>query len=142
MDEVLASARLRGKPALIVHGRSDSGVPVNHATRAYLGLNASEEGPRSKLSYVEVLNANHLDGLASTLPTRIIPLHVYFLRALDSVYAHLRHGTALPPSQVVRTVPRPSASEPLTEVNVPPFSIAPAATDKILVTPTTVAIPN
>ena len=39
ITEVRLTARLRGKPALIVHGRADALVPVNHASRAYYGAN-------------------------------------------------------------------------------------------------------
>ena len=35
-----------------------------------------------------------------------MPLHVYLIGALNAMYDHLTTGTALPPSQIVRTVPR------------------------------------
>jgi 3HB-oligomer hydrolase (3HBOH) len=38
--------------------------------------------------------------------TIYIPLHRYFIEAMDLMYEHLRHGRVLPPSQVVHTVPR------------------------------------
>jgi len=38
------TGRLRGKPAIIVHGRSDALVPVNHSSRAYYGTNQFVEG--------------------------------------------------------------------------------------------------
>ena len=114
-----ATGKLNGKPAIIVQGRSDTLIPVNHASRAYLGLNAAVEGANSKLRYIEVTNANHFDSFSSALPTLVVPLHVYLNRALDAMYAHLRSNQALPPSQVVRTVTRPDASTPVTNVNVP-----------------------
>ena len=139
---VLASGNLHGKPAIIVQGRSDTLVPVNHASRAYLGLNAAQEGAASKLRYVEVTHANHFDAFSNSLPTLIVPLHVYLFRALDTMYAHLKSGQALPPSQVVHAVTRADASTPITVANVPPIAAAPAAADLIQVSGTVVDVPN
>jgi hydroxybutyrate-dimer hydrolase len=137
--QVKRTANLRGKPAIIVHGRADALVPVNHASRPYTALNKSVEGASSRLSYIEVTNAQHFDAFigSAALPgydTRYIPLHVYFNRALDAVYANLRSGAALPPSQVVRTVPRggtPGAAPAITAANAPNWSAAPGAADSI-----------
>ncbi|MEF2268712.1 3-hydroxybutyrate oligomer hydrolase family protein [Janthinobacterium sp. LS2A] len=142
MAEVAASGKLNGKPAIIVHGRSDTLIPVNHASRAYLGLNAAVEGGNSKLRYIEVTNANHFDSFSNALPTLIVPLHVYLNRALDAMYAHLNAKQALPPSQVVRTVTRADASTLITNVNVPAIATAPAPGNVISVTRTVVDIPN
>jgi hydroxybutyrate-dimer hydrolase len=130
---VRASGNLRGRPAVIVQGRADTLVPVNHASRAYLAANASVEGTGSGLRYVEVTHANHFDSFTSSLPTQIVPLHVYLFRALDAVYANLSSGAALPPSQVVRTVPRASGAMPITVANVPPISATPVSADVIQV---------
>ena len=142
MTEVQATGNLRGKPAVIVAGRSDALIPVNHASRAYLGLNAAVEGAGSKLRYIEVTNANHFDSFANALPTVIVPLHVYLFRALDAVYANLKNSaTALPPSQLVRTTTRLDASVPITELNVPLISTAPGS-NAITVSGTTVTVPE
>lgn len=140
--EVAASGKLNGKPAIIVHGRSDTLIPVNHASRAYLGLNAAVEGSNSKLRYIEVTHANHFDSFSSALPTLIVPLHVYLNRALDAMYAHLSAKQALPPSQVVRTVTRTDASTLITAVNVPAIASTPAAGNAISVTGTVVDVPD
>lgn len=140
--EVQASANLRGKPAIIVQGRSDTLIPVNHASRAYLGLNAVAEGSNSKLRYIEVSNANHFDSFASALPTLVVPLHVYLFRALDAMYAHLRTGQALPSSQVVRTQVRSSASVPISNANLPAIASAPTAGNLISLTGATVNVPD
>ena len=142
MAEVAASGKLQAKPAIIVQGRSDTLIPVNHASRAYLGLNAAVEGTNSKLRYIEVSNANHFDSFSSALPTLIVPLHVYLNRALDAMYAHLSAKQALPPSQVVRTVTRADASTLITNVNVPAIAATPAAGNAISVTGTVVDVPN
>ncbi|MCU6497678.1 D-(-)-3-hydroxybutyrate oligomer hydrolase [Rugamonas sp. A1-17] len=142
MAEVAATGNLHGKPAIIVQGRSDTLIPVNFASRAYVGLNASVEGSASKLRYIEVTNANHFDSFTNALPANIVPLHVYLFRALDAMLANLRSSaTPLPASQVVRTVPRADNTTPITVVNVPPIAAAPGA-NAIAVSGTTVDVPN
>ncbi len=151
LDEARHNGNLRGKPAIIVHGRNDALLPVNHTSRPYVALNGRVEGGKSRLSYIEVTNAQHFDafiGLPTILPgydSRFVPLHVYLNRALDAMYAHLSQGAALPPSQVVRTVPRggaPGAAPALTPANLPAFQAQPAAADRISVGKATVAVPD
>ncbi|HEX8605075.1 MAG TPA: 3-hydroxybutyrate oligomer hydrolase family protein [Pseudoduganella sp.] len=142
MAEVQATGNLHGKPAVIVAGRADALIPVNHASRAYLGLNAAAEGSASKLRYIEVTNANHFDSFSNALPTLVVPLHVYLFRALDAVYANLKNSAAaLPPSQVVHTVTRASNTVPITVANLPAISAAPAA-NAITVSGTVVNVPD
>lgn len=142
IDEVLASGNLRGKPAVIVAGRSDHLVPVNHGSRAYLGLNSTVEGSASKLRYVEVTHANHFDVFSTYVPATIVPMHVYLFRALDAVYANLNGSAALPASQVVRTVPRADAVTPITNANLPPIALSPVTGDRIAISGTTVNVPE
>lgn len=142
MADVAATGNLRGKPAIIVHGRSDTLIPVNFASRAYVGLNASVEGSVSKLRYIEVTNANHFDSFSNVFPANIVPLHVYLFRALDAMLANLRSSAALPPSQVVRTITRPDNTSVITVANLPPIVATPAAGDAITVSGATVAVPN
>ena len=139
---IRATGNLRGKPTVIVHGRSDTLVPVNHASRAYLALNATVEGSTSKARLIEVTNANHFDSFANALPSLIVPLHVYLFRALDAVSANLKSGTALPPSQVVRTTPRNANTTAITNANLPAIAAAPTNTDAISVSGKTVNVPN
>lgn len=141
IDQVRAAGNLRGKPALIVHGRSDALIAVNHTSRAYFGLNQKVEGSGSRLSYVEVSNAHHLDVLNGFYPTATIPLHVYLVRALNAVYATLKSGVALPPSQVVHTSTRATAAETLVAAKLPPLSNTPGA-DAIIFSGSTVQIPQ
>ena len=145
--EVLHSANLHGKPAIIVAGRSDALVPVNNNARAYTALNHSVEGAASKLRYIEVTNGQHFDAFLpfSGFDTRFVPLHPYFNQAMDAMWATLKSGAALPPSQVVRTTARggaPGAANPITQANVPPFSMAPAAADLIGFAGSAIAVPH
>jgi hydroxybutyrate-dimer hydrolase len=149
INQVKRSGNLRGKPAIIVHGRSDALVPVNHASRAYLALNRSVE-PASRLNYYEVTNAQHFDAFIgnAALPgfdTRFVPLHRYFIQAMDLMYAHLKTGAALPASQVVRTTPRggtPGAAPAITAANVPAISAAPATADQITYASGVLTVPD
>ena len=140
VDETRRNGNLQGKPAIIVHGRDDALLPASHTSRPYYALNRKIEGAASKLSYIEVTNAQHFDsfiGLPTILPgydSRYIPLHVYLNRAMDAVYAHLTTGAALPTSQVLRTVPRggvAGAAPAITATNVPEIVATPAAADRI-----------
>jgi len=148
--QVRVSGNLRGKPAIIVHGRADALVPVNFSSRAYFGANRVVEGAASKLAYIEVDNAQHFDaflGLAG-YDTRFVPLHYYGIQALNLMWSHLRSGAALPASQVVRATPRggtPGAAPPISvATNLPPIAINPAAGNAIVFDPATntVRVPN
>lgn len=132
--EVLRSGRVKGVPVILVQGRNDALVPVNHASRAYLGANKMAEGPNSEVVYYEVTNAQHFDAFIAAFPayqTRFIPLHRYVIQSLDLMYARLKTGATLPPSQVVRTVPRATTTSFINSSNVPPISASPAAADQI-----------
>lgn len=151
ITEVKHAANLHGKPAIIVHGRSDTLVPPAFSSRPYFGTNKIVEGAASKLSYIEVANAQHFDTFIGTpsvfagYDTRLIPLHRYFLQAMDMMYANLKNGTPLPGSQVVRTVPRggtAGAAPQITAANVPPIVATPAAADAITFSNNIVTIPN
>ncbi len=147
IDETLVSGNLRAKPTLIVAGRSDALVPVNNNARAYMAFNRSVEGGASKLGYIEVTHAQHFDAFLpfAGFDTRFVPLHLYFVRAMDAMYAHLKSGAALPVSQVVRTTPRggaPGAAPALAAAQVPPWLSAPRASDRIGFAGSSIDVPN
>ena len=149
IDQVKRTAVLRSKPAVIVHGRDDGLVPVNHSSRPFYALNKTFEST-SRLVYIEVTNAQHFDAFIgnAALPgydTRYVPLHRYLIQALDLVYDNLRNGTPLPPSQVVRTTPRggtPGAAPALTATNVPPILPNPPAANLITFSGNVLTIPD
>ena len=150
IKETLRNANLRGKPALIVAGRADTQVPVPFNARPYFGQNRIVEGAASRLSYIEVQNAQHFDAFIDSgafpgYDARYVPLHYYYIQAMDRMWAHLTQGAALPPSQVVRTTPRggaPGSAPAITKANVPPISGAPPASDQITFANRTVTIPD
>ena len=123
--ETRLSGNLHGKPAIFVDGRADAILPPNFASRAYFARNKSVE-PASKLYYYEVTNAHHLDVLNGIpgFDSRYLPLHVYFVQALNLMYDHLKSGKPLPASQLVRTKPREQKDGktlPIERANVPPI---------------------
>jgi len=142
--EVRASGDLQGKPAVFVTGRADAILPINHTSRPYFGLNQRVEGKKSNLRYYEILNAHHLDVLNgfAGIADRYVPLHHYYFQALDLVWANLTEKQALPPSQVVRTVPRGDIATPLAEANLPAINPQPEAADRIVFEDDQVRIPE
>jgi hydroxybutyrate-dimer hydrolase len=148
IQQVLRTGRLRGIPTILVQGRADALVPVNHASRAYFGATKNADGANSPTVYYEVENAQHFDAFLSFtgLAGRFIPLHLYVIRSLDLMYAALKNGAAIPPSQVVRTIPRGfngiGLPNPITSSNVPPIAVTPGSGDLITYASGTVSIPN
>ncbi|WP_321945655.1 D-(-)-3-hydroxybutyrate oligomer hydrolase [Paraburkholderia sp. J10-1] len=124
VQAISVNANLHGKPAIIVQGRSDALVPINHASRAYLAANSEREGSRSHLSLYEVMNGQHFDAFLAVpgFDTHFVPVHYYNIAALNLMWSHLKNGTPLPPSQVIRTIARggsPGAAPPLGLANLP-----------------------
>ncbi|MFO1317382.1 MAG: D-(-)-3-hydroxybutyrate oligomer hydrolase [Burkholderiales bacterium] len=148
VKETYRTANLRGRPAIIVHGRADAVVPVAFSSRPYYGMNRIVEGSASKLTYIEVTNAQHLDALNSTVAgydTLFVPLHYYFVKAMDAMWAHLTINVPLPPAQLVRAVPRggtAGSAPPITTANVPPILAAPPAANQITFAGNTLTIPD
>jgi hydroxybutyrate-dimer hydrolase len=147
--EIQTTGRLHGTPAIVIHGRRDALVFPNLHSRAYYALNQQREGKKSRLSYIEVTSGQHFDAFISSLllgPTGVqfVPLHYYFVKAMDSMYAHLTTGAALPPSQVVRPTPR--GLDAYSPANVPallPLPLpTPAAGDRIVFKDGVLSIPE
>jgi hydroxybutyrate-dimer hydrolase len=145
VGQILADGRLHGTPTIILHGRDDALIAPNHSSRAYYGLNLLNEGQDAPTRYYEVTNAQHFDAFLPLegYSTRYLPLHHYFLEALDLMWAHLTAGQPLPASQVVRTTPRAAATETVTrESNVPDVAASPAAGDAITFERRVLSVPN
>ena len=143
---VQRSGNLHGIPTILVQGRADTLVPINHASRAYYAANKVIEGASSQVSLFEVQHAQHFDAFLSVFPdyaSNLVPIHRYLVQSLDLMYAHLKPGgPALPPSQVVRTTTRGSASTPLAPSMVPPITTTPATADQISFSGATVTVPD
>ena len=136
---------IRRTPITIVHGRNDTLIPVTFTSRPYDAQLLQNRHPHSQASYIEVTNAKDFHAFLgfAGYDTRYVPLHVYFNRALDAMYSHLTQGTALPPSQVVRTIPRGgTASTSDYARECPAWSPAPPAGDRITFSGNTLTIPD
>ncbi|HEX2524890.1 MAG TPA: 3-hydroxybutyrate oligomer hydrolase family protein [Geminicoccus sp.] len=145
--QILADGKLNGIPAILLHGRDDALIAPNHSSRPYVALSRLRDGRRSNISYVEVTNAQHLDAFNAFpgFDERFIPLHYYFVQALDQMYAHLTKGRDLPPSQVVHTVPRGRTGDTVPAIehaNLPPIQMRPEAAARITFDGRTLFIPD
>lgn len=103
-EEIRASGELQGIPTIMVHGRADGLIPVNHSSRPYYAAHRQIGGADSSLYYYEIENAQHLDFLNPAYASAdmdFVPIDYYFKSALELMYDHLVDGTTLPPSQVV-----------------------------------------
>lgn len=146
VEAIRVNANLHGKPAIIVQGRADALVPINHASRPYLAMNELAEGGASKLSFYEVTNGQHFDAFLGVagFDTRFVPVHYYNIQALNLMWSHLKNGTPLPPSQVIHTTPRggtPGAAPALTMANLPAIAVSPGV-NAITVANGAVNVPN
>ncbi|MEY3219231.1 MAG: hypothetical protein RIT27_588 [Pseudomonadota bacterium] len=120
-SDTLATADLRNKPALILHGRDDPLALVNQTSRVYYAMN-KKFNTNSRLAYLEIKNAHHFDNINQQYGLNYIPLVYYMNNALDAMLAHLQKRTALPNSMVVAAKPAPSGVA-LDETNyLVPFS--------------------
>jgi hydroxybutyrate-dimer hydrolase len=153
MADVLLTGNLRGKPAIFVQGRSDTLLPVNHASRAYVAFNSKVEGAGSNLRYYEIQNGNHFDaflpnaagGGVQGYDALLVPVHYYFINAMDLMWARLKNGVVLPASQVVRTTPRggtPGSAPAITAANVPKIAATPAAANAITAAAGVIGVPD
>ena len=95
-----------------------------------------------------MLNAQHLDVL-NGLPgfnELFIPLHHYFVQAMDIMFDHLTNGAPLPHSQVVWTTPRGRNSDgtvpDLSLTNLPAIAANPDPGSRITFENNTVHIPD
>jgi hydroxybutyrate-dimer hydrolase len=113
----LAAIEMRGavgrRPVIVLHGRDDSLVPVNHSARAYVAAHARAQRGRGELRYYEIPRVQHFDAflVLPGLDGQYRPMQPYLNEALDLLQARLTRRAALPPSQVVRDAiaPQPGA---------------------------------
>lgn len=153
IKDVLLTGNLLKKPTVIVAGRSDTLVPVNHAARAYVAFNSKVEGADSNLRYYEIMNGQHFDafvpnaagGGVQGYDTLFVPVHYYFIKGMDLMWSKLKNGTTLPPSQVVRTSPRggtAGAAPAISVANVPNIAATPLSSDVITAGSGAISLPN
>jgi hydroxybutyrate-dimer hydrolase len=143
-----ASGKLHGLRTLILQGRADEVLAPNATGRAYYGLNQVTNPDDSKVSYIEVTNAQHLDSAISGLSPHgvaaFVPLHHYYTQALDLMLASLKNDSALPSSQVVHAKPRGTTALTADTYTsfLPDIAATPAAADAITFANGAVSIPE
>ena len=74
-----------------------------------------------------------------------MPLHCYYLQALNLMWAHLKDGKPLPASQVIHTVPRGSSegkAPPVTLAHIPSIAAEPAPEQRIVFKNNVLEIPD
>ncbi|MCB1581517.1 MAG: hypothetical protein KDI92_00530 [Xanthomonadales bacterium] len=129
IKNIIAKPKLNSLPTLILHGQADGTVAINHSSRAYYHRNQSSESPNELMRYYEVEHVQHFDAFLAYpgFQEKFVPMHPYFEQAMDMMLAHLRTGSALAPSQVVKTSPRGNDGEVvnLSEVHIPAISKTP-----------------
>ncbi|MBV6418647.1 MAG: D-(-)-3-hydroxybutyrate oligomer hydrolase [Steroidobacteraceae bacterium] len=102
---VTAHPRADARPLIVLHGRGDGLIPVNHTSRPYYLASAAARGTGADIRYYEVERGQHFDAFLP-LPGfagHYVAMQPFFEAAMDFMAARLRgEGGALPPSQVVR----------------------------------------
>jgi hydroxybutyrate-dimer hydrolase len=104
LAEIAMTARTGRRPVVVLHGRDDSLVSVNHAARAYAVANWRALGVRDGLRYYELPGVQHFDAFLPLpgMRGRYRPMQPQLNAALDLLHERLASGRPLPPSQVVR----------------------------------------
>ena len=153
IDETRTTGNLHGTPTIILTGRNDALVFPNYHSRPYYGLNQIVEGKNSRLSYLEVVNAQHFEAFISTLwidpltlAVQFVPIHYYLFQALDWMHDYLKGmEDSLPPSQVVRPEPRGLKAYEESDIDtslLPPIESNPPAADRITYVGGVLSIPK
>jgi len=101
---VRATPRADARPVLLMHGRVDGLVPVGHSSRPWFHASTAAGGDTAGVRYYEIERGQHFDAFlpAPGFKGHYTGMQPFFDAAMDLMAAHLRTGSALPPSQVVR----------------------------------------
>ncbi|HNR21973.1 MAG TPA: 3-hydroxybutyrate oligomer hydrolase family protein [Steroidobacteraceae bacterium] len=99
-----ATPRADPRPVILMHGRLDGLVPVGHSSRPWFHASIVAGGETAGVRYYEIERGQHFDAFlpAPGFKDHYVAMQPYFDTAMDLMAAHLRTGSALPPSQVVR----------------------------------------
>ena len=147
----LAAVQMRAepgaRPVIVLHGRLDGLIPVNHSSRPWYVAALGRE-PRAELRYYEIAHGQHFDAFLG-LPgfgSAFVPMQPYLLAAMDLMAARLRRGAPLPPSQVLRSRPRAALDggslEPLSAANLGAIRPWPVAGDRITLRRGVLTVPD
>ena len=102
---VAVQPRADARPLIVIHGRGDGLIPVNHTSRPYFVASMATGGASAGIRYYEIERGQHFDAFLP-LPGfagHYVAMQPFFDASMDLMAARLRSGGAsLPPSQVVR----------------------------------------
>ena len=129
VGETVLTGKLHGKPTILMQGRSDEVVHINHASRAYYARYRQQGGDDDELAFLEIQNGHHLEMYNGLLPAygeHSTYLHPYYDTAVQMMIDHLKYGTPLPGDQVVRAQTR-GESDTVTADMFPPIQMDPDA---------------
>ncbi len=142
-EEVVMTACPGNRPVILLHGRCDSLIPVNHSSRAYYAVNQHERGVRDELRYYELAHGQHFDGFLAVpgFAERYVPMQAWTSRCLSLLEARVQRGEALPPSQVIRSRARGAGAPPLTAEHLGTLEASPGA-DGICFAARTLSVPD
>ncbi|MGE0583347.1 MAG: 3-hydroxybutyrate oligomer hydrolase family protein [Steroidobacteraceae bacterium] len=102
---VAAHPRADARPLVVMHGRGDGLIPVNHTSRPYYAASVAAGGADAGIRYYEVERGQHFDAFLP-LPGfagYYVAMQPFFEAATDLMAARLGGDLkSLPPSQVVR----------------------------------------
>jgi hydroxybutyrate-dimer hydrolase len=103
--EVVMGGLPGNRPVILLAGRADGLIPVNHGARAYYAVHRREREQRDELRYYELEHAQHFDAMlaAPGFAEQYVPMQAWLNRSLELIERRLAEGLALPPSQVLRT---------------------------------------
>lgn len=119
LSEISVSTDTGTCPVIIVTGRADAVLQINHTSRAYAGAKFASGKNCEKFRYYEITNAHHIDVFNYSYankkmcnsPHSFAPLQHYYLRSLEIMVNHVEKKTELPENQVVRPY-RPTTDLP------------------------------
>lgn len=99
-----AAPRADTRPVILMHGRLDGLVPVGHSSRPWFYASTVAGGDTAGVHYYEIERGQHFDAFlpAPGFKDHYTAMQPFFDTAMDLMAAHLRTGSVLPPSQVVR----------------------------------------
>ena len=107
IDAVAAHPGIDARPLIVIHGRGDGLIPVNHTSRPYYAASMAAGGTDAGIRYYEIERGQHFDALLP-LPGftgHYVAMQPFLEFAMDLMASRLRDSSRpLPPSQVVRSV--------------------------------------
>nr|WP_236954010.1 D-(-)-3-hydroxybutyrate oligomer hydrolase [Marinobacter salinus] len=138
-----------GQPTHLAASVSPSSSQPDYGLDALLCLRSLAQDSNAvtgaPLEGEEAVRADAIAGGMNGFPgvaDRYVPLHHYYFQALDLVWATLKNKQPLPPSQVVRTLPRGDIGTPLSEANLPDIDPDPESGDRIVFVNNQLRIPE